>query len=265
MFNKTTSFIFNKYGEIVNELTKHQTPKLSRTIVKLKDKSFDNFMFYTSDIYVRVQSGIVMLVVTKDDTARSYERFVVHRHIKIRKGVKFNFLCISSSAKLEVEMDFKAKKRQMSTYDHNPIVYEPIVPTFEIKEILAYYYQVRNASYTFPGEKHNYWELTFIDNGELETTVDGETYQLDELDLILYAPGQYHTQKTGHAKSCSYLTIMFDMEIPDSYLVTNRVYNAHRDIHNALNNFIKVSGNDMLYDSELMLCYMKELLIKILQ
>ena len=195
MFNKTTSFIFNKYGEIVNELTKHQTPKLSRTIVKLKDKSFDNFMFYTSDIYVRVQSGIVMLVVTKDDTARSYERFVVHRHIKIRKGVKFNFLCISSSAKLEVEMDFKAKKRQMSTYDHNPIVYEPIVPTFEIKEILAYYYQVRNASYTFPGEKHNYWELTFIDNGELETTVDGETYQLDELDLILYAPGQYHTQK----------------------------------------------------------------------
>ena len=95
--------------------------------------------------------------------------------------------------------------------------------------------------------------------------MDGETYQLDELDLILYAPGQYHTQKTGHAKSCSYLTIMFDMEIPDSYLVTNRVYNAHRDIHNALNNFIKVSGNDMLYDSELMLCYMKELLIKILQ
>jgi len=157
LFNKTTSFIFNKYGEIVNELTKHQTPKLSRTIVKLKDKSFDNFMFYTSDIYVRVQSGIVMLVVTKDDTARSYERFVVHRHIKIRKGVKFNFLCISSSAKLEVEMDFKAKKRQMSTYDHNPIVYEPIVPTFEIKEILAYYYQVRNASYTFPGEKRISW------------------------------------------------------------------------------------------------------------
>lgn len=228
MFNKTTSFIFNKYGEIVNELTKRQTPKLTRTIVKLKDKSFDNFMYYNSDIYVRVQSGIVMLVVTKDDTARNYERFVVHRHIKIRKGVKFNFLCISSSAKLEVEMDFKAKKLQMSTYDHNPIVYEPIIPTFEVKEILAYYYQVRNASYTFPGEKHNYWELTFIDNGELETTVDGETYQLDELDLILYAPGQYHTQKTGHAKSCSYLTIMFDMEIPDSYLVTNRVYNAHR-------------------------------------
>lgn len=85
------------------------------------------------------------------------------------------------------------------------------------------------------------------------------------MDLILYAPGQFHTQKTGDAQSCSYLTILFDMDIPDSYLITNRVYHAHRDIHNALNNFIKVSNNEMLYDSELMICYIKELLIKILQ
>lgn len=129
---KQQVLFFNKYGEIVNELTKHQTPKLSRTIVKLKDKSFDNFMFYTSDIYgVRVQSGIVMLVVT--GWYRSYERFVVHRHIKIRKALNLIFMHILQYKLLEVEMDFKAKKRQMSTYDHNPIVYEPIVPTFEIK------------------------------------------------------------------------------------------------------------------------------------
>ena len=43
------------------------------------------------------------------------------------------------------------------------------------------------------------------------------------------------------------------------------MYHAHRDIQNALNNFIKVSSNDMLYDNELMLCYLKELIIRILQ
>ncbi|MEF2782223.1 AraC family transcriptional regulator [Erysipelotrichaceae bacterium HCN-30851] len=265
MLNKTTSFIFNKYGEIVNELTKLQTTKSTRNVIKLKEKSFDKFMYYDCDVYIKVISGIVMLVVTTDDIAEHYERFVIHRHIKIRQGVKFNFLCISANAKIEMETDFLSKKRYVSTYDHSPITYEPIVPTFEIKEILAYYYQVRNANYTFPGEKHDYWELTFIDNGELETTVDGETYRLEEMDLILYAPGQFHTQKTGQSKSCSYLTIMFDMKIPDSYLLTNRVYNAHREIHHALNNFVKVSNNDMLYDSELMICYLKEMIIKILQ
>lgn len=265
MFNKTTSFIFNKYGEIVNDLSRRQSIKMTHTVLKLKDKEFSSYYSYSSDVYVKVLSGIVMLVVSKDEQAKEFERFVIHRFIKIKKGVKFNFITITQSSKVELETDFKAKKTMCKTYEENPISYEPIIPTFSVKEILGYYYQVRNANYSFPGENHNFWELTFIDNGELATTVDDEEYRLDEMDLILYAPGQFHTQKTGDAKSCSYLTILFDMEIPDSYLITNRVYHAHRDIHNALNNFIKVSNNDMLYDSELMICYLKELLIKILQ
>lgn len=265
MFNKTTSFLFSKYGEIVNELNRRQPLKLSHSVIKLKDKKFDTYYAYNHDVCIKVLSGIVMLVVTTDDDAKEYERFVIHRVVKIKKGVKFNFISITSNAKVELETEFKAKKTSFDTYEKMPVTYDPIVPTFDIKEILGYYYQVRNASYTFPGEKHDFWELTFIDNGELKTTVDGETYKLDELDLILYAPGQYHTQETGDAQSCSYLTILFDMNIPDSYLITNRVYNAHRDIHHALNNFIKVSTNDLLYDSELMLCYIRELIIKILQ
>lgn len=265
MFNKTTSFIFNRYGEIVNDLTRRQAIKMNHSILKLKEKSFNTFYSYNYDVYIKVLSGIVMLYVNKDDNLKDHERFVIHRFIKIKKGVKFNFIPVTTNAKVEIETDFKAKKTTIDTNDNLSIVYEPIIPMFSIKEILGYYYQVRNANYVFSGEKHDYWELTFIDNGELATTVDEEEYRLDEMDLILYSPGQYHTQKTGDAQSCSYLTILFDMEIPDSFLITNRVYHAHRDIHNALNNFIKVSNNDMLYDSELMICYLKELIIKILQ
>ncbi|MGX8832791.1 AraC family transcriptional regulator [Amedibacillus sp. YH-ame6] len=265
MFNKTTSFIFNKYGEIVNEINRRQSLKLNHSVLKLKDKSFDTFYSYNTDIYVKVLSGIVMLVVSEDEDAKNYERFVIHRFIKIKKNVQFNFLCISSNAKVEIETDFKSKKSTHGTYEDIPIVYDPIISSINIKEILGYYYQVRNANYTFPGEKHEFWELTFIDNGELETTVDDETYKLDEMDLILYAPGQYHTQKTGDSKSCSYLTLLFEMDVPEPFLLTNRVYHAHRDIHAALNNFIKISSNEMLYDSELMLCYLKEMIIKILQ
>ena len=265
MFNKTTSFIFNKYGEIVSEINRRQAQKLSVSTLRLKDKSFDKFYFYDCDVFVKVTSGIVMLVVSNDETAKEYERFVIHRYIKIKKGVEFNFLCISSNAKVEIENEEHAKRHSIPTYEETPIVYEPIVSHINIKEILAYYYQVRNANYTFEGEKHDYWELTFIDNGELETTVDGETYELDEMDFILYAPGQYHTQRTGNSKSCSYLTLLFEMDTPDPYLLTNRVYHSHRDIHSAMNNLIKISNNEMLYDGELMLCYLKELIIRILQ
>ena len=40
-------------------------------------------MYYDCDVYIKVISGIVMLVVTNDNIAKNYERFVIHRHIKI--------------------------------------------------------------------------------------------------------------------------------------------------------------------------------------
>lgn len=265
MFNKTTSYIFNRYGEIINELTKKQTKALSTTIFKLKDKSITSFNIYNNDTYIQVLSGIVMLVVSSDEEGRDYEKFVIHRVIKIKAGVKFNFISISTNAKISLSCEHKTKKVTIPTMNEQPIVYEPLIPSILLKEIFGYYYQVRNTNYSFPGEKHNFWELTFIDNGKLDTTVDGEAYELQEMDLILYAPNQFHTQFNSSAQSCSYLTILFDMELPDDFLVTNRVYHAHRDIHRALNDFIKVSTNDMLYDNELMLCYLKELIIRVLQ
>lgn len=264
MFNRTTSFIFNKYGEIISELNRRQT-KLTDSTIRLKEKYIKEYMSYDKDVYVQVHQGIVMLVVSMDEDAAEYEKFVIHRMIKIKAGVKFNFISISASAKIELLHENKAKKVVIPTFNKVPVTYERLIPTFEIKEIFGYYYQVRNANYVFPGEKHNYWELSFIDNGSLSTNIDGEEFTLNNFDLILYAPHQFHTQSTTNHESCSYLTILFEMDLPDASRITNRVFNAHRDIHNALNNFIKVSSNEIFYDNELMLCYLKELIVKLLQ
>ncbi len=265
MLNKTTSFIFNKYGEIVQDLNKKSLSKVHRTTLRLKEKSFTQFYVYNCDIYIKVTSGIVMLVVSSDPNNKLYERFVIHRSVKIKKGIKFNFLPISNQARVEIEVETKGVQTMENTYFSLPIAYEPIVPSFQINEILGYYYQVRNPNYAFEGESHSFWELTFIDHGELQTIVDDDIYTLEPLDFILYAPNQFHSQKALKNDSCSYLTILFDMEIPDSFLITNRVYHAHREIHQVINNFIKVSENNKLYDNELMLTYLKEFIIKTLQ
>lgn len=265
MFHKTTSYIFHKYGEIINEISNKANIHSSSSILKIKEKKITNFYRYNAEVYVRVISGIVLLVVTTDPNQESYEEFVIHRTIKIGSNVQFNFISISSQAKVELFFEKGCKKTIIPYQQAQPILYEPIAPSFSIKEIYGYYYQVRNQNYHFEGEKHNYWELTFIDHGSLSTNVDNEMYMLKELDLILYAPNQFHTQSNDSNQPCSSLTILFEMDFVDDYLLTNRVYHAHRDIHKALQNFIKVSNNTMMYEHELMLCYLKELIIRILQ
>ena len=46
--------------------------------------------------------------------------------------------------KIELETETRCKPTFSPTYDNTPIVYDPIIPSFEVKEILAYYYQIRN-------------------------------------------------------------------------------------------------------------------------
>ena len=36
--------------------------------------------------------------------------------------------------------------------------------------------------------------MTYVDEGELETEVDGTLYQLKDKELMIYGPGQFHTQ-----------------------------------------------------------------------
>ena len=90
--------------------------------------------------------------------------------------------------------------------------YQRILPTLHINELIAYYYNVRNHHYSFQGESIKYWEITYVDSGTLYTTIEGKEYVLHSNELMIYAPDQFHRQRTED-NPCSYLSIIIDMDI----------------------------------------------------
>lgn len=264
MFTKTTSFIFQKYGEIFHDLSrgKTRTKTGGRKIIKISNKKV-NFMYCNcDDTYIRVDDGIVLLVVSNDIENDAIEQFVIHQVVKIKAGVFFNFISITNNSKIEITSQSNINNKKFPLAE--TFIYERIIPNVEIIEVLACYYQVRNAHYNFTGESHDHWELTFIDSGQLETTIDDKTYTLQNYDMILYAPRQYHTQQTGANHSCSYLTVMFDMDCNNEEELKDKVFHANRETLNAINNFVRTSNNESVYDKDLMICYLKETIIKLL-
>lgn len=265
MLNKTTSYTFQKYGDIFLDLSRgqHLARPGGRKILKIANKRF-KFMYHNSeDTFVRVDDGIVLLVVSNELDANTFEQFVIHRVICIRAGMYFNFITITETSKIEISSKANISDERINL--EVPFVYEKIVPSVQIEEILAYYYQVRNANYNFPGESHDHWELTFIDNGKLTTSIDSEVYNLENYDIIMYSPRQYHTQHTDEQDSCSYLTVMFDMTCKDEELLKNCVFHANREILQAINNFVQATNNKRPHDHDLMLCYLKETIIRLIQ
>ena len=256
MFIKTSNPAFKDFGDIVYD----DMDFSSSHKINLNNKSIDNLKLVTNDYtFIKVTKGVVMILVSFD--SNNMKSFIINRSLHIKKGIYFNFISISDEASVEILTDTEFKSIKLD----NPFNYSNISSSLDISEIYTKFYQEKGTNYNFSGEKHSYWELTYVDKGELLTTIDGVSYHLKQGDLIFYAPMQFHTQSTFEKISSSYLTINFKMNFNHADLLCNKIFSLKRDSYFIVTRLIEELSNDNLYSDDLSLCYLKELIIQMLR
>lgn len=256
MFIKTSNPAFKDFGDIVYD----DMDFSSSHKINLNNKFIDNLKLVTNDYtFIKVTKGVVMILVSFD--SNNIKSFIINRSLHIKKGIYFNFISISDEASVEVLTNTEFKSITLD----NPFNYSNISSSLDISEIYTKFYQEKGTNYNFSGEKHSYWELTYVDKGELLTTIDGVSYHLKQGDLIFYAPMQFHTQSTFEKISSSYLTINFKMNFNHADLLCNKIFSLKRDSYFIVTRLIEELSNDNLYSNDLSLCYLKELIIQMLR
>ena len=256
MFIKTSNPAFKDFGDIVYD----DIDFSSSHKINLNNKFIDNLKLVTNDYtFIKVTKGVVMILVSFD--SNNIKSFIINRSLHIKKGIYFNLISISDEASVEVLTNTEFKSIKLD----NPFNYSNISSSLDISEIYTKFYQEKGTNYNFSGEKHSYWELTYVDKGELLTTIDGVSYHLKQGDLIFYAPMQFHTQSTFEKISSSYLTINFKMNFNHADLLCNKIFSLKRDSYFIVTRLIEELSNDNLYSNDLSLCYLKQLIIQMLR
>ena len=256
MFIKTSNPAFKDFGDIVYD----DIDFSSSHKINLNNKFIDNLKLVTNDYtFIKVTKGVVMILVSFD--SNNIKSFIINRSLHLKKGIYFNFISISDEASVEVLTNTEFKSIKLD----NPFNYSNISSSLDISEIYTKFYQEKGTNYNFSGEKHSYWELTYVDKGELLTTIDGVSYHLKQGDLIFYAPMQFHTQSTFEKISSSYLTINFKMNFNHADLLCNKIFSLKRDSYFIVTKLIEELSNDNLYSNDLSLCYLKQLIIQMLR
>lgn len=256
MFIKTSNPAFKDFGDIIYD----DMDFSSSHKINLNNKSIDNLKLVTNDYtFIKVTKGVVMILVSFD--SNNIKSFIINRSLHIKKGIYFNLISISDEASVEVLTNTEFKSIKLD----NPFNYSNISSSLYISEIYTKFYQEKGTNYNFSGEKHSYWELTYVDKGELLTTIDGVSYHLKQGDLIFYAPMQFHTQSTFEKISSSYLTINFKMNFNHADLLCNKIFSLKRDSYFIVTKLIEELSNDNLYSNDLSLCYLKQLIIQMLR
>lgn len=268
---KTSMKEFEPYGSVYTQTLDTIGPNLISRINTLTPRdSIRQFLRFDCPVYLEVQSGIASIVVSHHDDPSALMTFAVHRKVALKPGVYFALVAISElvSCKLITSADFQMEAWDLTT----PHFYNRVQTGLRINEISGYYYNVRNSGYSFQGEKHNYYELTFVDRGTLLTEIEGESYTLQEKDLLFYGPGQFHTQAIPNGQSCSYVTIIFSMDNTilhqlnaENALLLNRVFHYNKKVYDLVKSFVQESAGQAPYLNSLMICLLEQIVIRLLQ
>lgn len=262
MYEKTTSISFKRYGSIYDNMKDINDRTLIHKEIITRDKVISSLYSFLEPTYIEVVEGMASILIS-DSSNGDFNLFAIHRYLEIKPNMYFNIIPMTDKAKFNLIIPSKYNLKL--EFLNPPYVYNRILQTINIPEIMAYYYSIKSPKYRFKGEKHNLYELTFVDNGTLETRIDGVKYILNSSDLIIYGKNQFHTQAVNNDTSCSYLTIMFDMKCDDDSFIRNKVFHCRKELYKAIRTFAKNISSTIPYSENLILSNLYEIIIRLFQ
>lgn len=94
--------------------------------------------------------------------------------------------------------------------------YELLRPREEIRigGLYSLHYFQFASGYVFSGEKHDFWELVYIDQGEAEIGAGREVRQLYQGQAIFHRPNEFHTIWANYKKGAGIFVISFACRSP---------------------------------------------------
>ncbi|MFC3768981.1 helix-turn-helix domain-containing protein [Paenibacillus sp. GCM10012303] len=81
------------------------------------------------------------------------------------------------------------------------------------KLVTCYYFELAK-NYSFDGEKHDFWELFYVDKGELWIDTDFGHYDLKQGDLIFFEPNRFHATRSNGKIAPNVFIVSFECRSP---------------------------------------------------
>lgn len=72
--------------------------------------------------------------------------------------------------------------------------YRPLSPRrpVEVDQLYSVHYFEYTGSYAYPGERHDFWELLYVDRGSVLVTAGERRFRLEQGQVVFHQPGEFH-------------------------------------------------------------------------
>lgn len=98
-----------------------------------------------------------------------------------------------------------------------------------VRDIYSIYDLTFSETYSFPGESHNFWELSYIIKGSVNVVSGDKIYSCQEGSIVLATPNLFHRFWVTGNKSCEVFTISFDGMGMKNHLFAGKYHSTEQE------------------------------------
>lgn len=84
-----------------------------------------------------------------------------------------------------------------------------IANLINITKIVTIHYYEFNKNYCYDGESHNFWEMVYVDSGNVKIKANSKEFHLKQGEIIFHKPNEFHTLETDNETVANVFVISF--------------------------------------------------------
>ena len=201
-----------------------------------------------------------MAVLSICDQENHYLHYYLDKTVQLNSDVRFALSTFQGEASVQI-------------FSHIPPVPlgtgpdrdSQLTPKVRIDRILTFFYQEKEQGFLFPGESHPMPELTYVDQGELHSVVDGQDLLLRQGDLVIYGPNQWHMQYADIGIAPRFVTISFDVAGVELTPLLDRKFTAPQQVANLLQSMLREQEHFDSFSSDIIVSQLSLLILYLLR
>lgn len=161
---------------------------------------------------------------------------------------------------------------------------QPISAEVKIEGFHTIYYFEFGKNFTHTPEKHDFWEMVYVDSGRIVAITDGIGYRLHQGQALFHQPGEIHAHCSDNEVSNNMFIISFSADIKNADFFKKKIFTLDKTQQTLLSLFLEEAkkalgaiphtyenkenldfSNAPYGSTQLLGCYLTELIIKLIR
>ena len=250
---------FAPYGKLQKDTKKHP----QEWEVQQIDVAAPDVKGYTAKgpVIVDFVSGMTILAVRSATEPLRF--FYLDKAVQINPGVQFALMPYQQQC--AVSLTYSQQQPPESAVYDEPMRERALSRRVQVERVYTFFYHDKEPGFFFRGEAHSMLELTYVDKGALHSVAGGQDLLLEQGEMTIYGPDQWHMQYADADCATSYITITFDLVGESLTNLINRKFRTPQRAVQILKQMLWERDQEDTYTGDMLISLLGQLLLTVLR